>query len=119
MTKPIYDKENIFAKILNGKIPAKKIYEDDSVLAFHDAYPDAPTHILIVPKGEYTSFTDFTTRANNKEIGEFFKRVNQIVAELKIDDFRLVTNNGAKSGQSVFHFHIHILSGKKLGKLGG
>lgn len=114
--KAIYDKQNVFAKILKGEIPCKKVYEDEHVLAFNDIHPDAPTHILVIPKNQYTCFSDFTQNASEEEIGTFFKVVGSITKQLKVDDFRLVTNNGAKSGQSVFHFHMHILSGKPLGK---
>lgn len=109
-----YDNNNIFAKILRGEIPSKKIHEDDTVLAFHDAYPIAETHLLIIPKKPYISYTDFVTKASVEEIGAFFQKVHQIAQTYLGSevDYRVITNNGKNAGQTVFHFHIHILSGK-------
>lgn len=115
----IYDKNNIFAKIIRGEIPASKIYEDDKVLAFHDISKASPLHVLVIPKGEYIDFIDFTSRAQKNEITDFFQRVALIAKDLQADinGFRLITNNGTDAHQTVKHFHIHILAGKKLGPL--
>ncbi|MES2677306.1 MAG: HIT domain-containing protein [Pseudomonadota bacterium] len=114
-----YDSQNIFAKIIRGEIPCDKVYEDNSVLAFHDISKAAPNHILVIPKGEYINFADFTNNAQAEEIVDFFKKVSQIAAVLGLDQsgYRLITNNGADASQTVAHFHIHILGGKKLGGL--
>ena len=115
-----YDKENIFAKIINGEIPCDKIYEDDFVLAFNDIAKAAPTHILVIPKGEYISFSDFVLKAKSNEVSGFFQKVRKIAVEiagLEEDGFRIITNHGKDGSQSVFHFHVHILGGKQLGGL--
>lgn len=114
-----YDKNNIFAKIIRGEIPANKIFEDEKVLAFYDISKAAPTHALVIPKAEYVSFPDFVTRANSAEISYFFKKVNEIAMMLKADEsgFRLISNIGSNAHQTVPHFHVHILAGKKLGPL--
>jgi len=110
-----YDQNNIFAKIIRGEIPSTKIYEDDGILAFEDISKAAPIHILVIPKGEYISFEDFTLKAGSDEVANFFKQVAKIAAEQNLEDgYRLITNNGKNSGQTVFHFHIHILGKKKM-----
>ncbi len=117
MTKK-YDSNNIFAKIIRGEIPCLKVYEDQKILAFHDISKAAPTHILAVPKGEYISFSDFTSKAPDQEIVDFFKKVREITSSLGLEGgYRLITNDGLDASQSVPHFHIHILGGKKLGGL--
>jgi diadenosine tetraphosphate (Ap4A) HIT family hydrolase len=114
-----YDKNNIFAKIIRGEIPATKIYEDEKVLAFLDISKAAPTHLLVVPKAEYIDFMDFTARASADEIANFFTQVNKIAGILNVVDagFRLIANIGSNAHQTVPHFHVHILAGKKLGPL--
>ena len=114
-----YDKNNIFAKIIRGEIPANKVYEDEKILAFHDISKAAPTHVLVIPKGEYIDFIDFTSKASVEEISYFFKKVGEISKLLKADNsgFRLITNNGSDAHQTVAHFHLHVLAGKKLGSL--
>ena len=113
-----YDNTNVFAKILRGEIPTKKIYEDDYAVAFPDIHPDAPTHVLVLPTGDYINYADFTTRASEEQIVGFFKAVRIVAEQLGVaDNFRLITNNGEGAGQSVFHFHVHILAGKKMSKL--
>ena len=115
-----YDNQNIFAKILRGEIPADKVYEDDSVLAFRDAYPAAPVHVLVVPKAEYVSFNDFAINVTPEEISNFFQTIQKIATEeleLAEDGYRLITNHGANASQSVPHFHVHILGGRQLGGL--
>lgn len=114
-----YDQNNIFAKIIRGEIPANKVYEDENILAFHDISKAAPVHILVIPKGEYVSFTDFSSQASNDEIGNFFKQVRKIAEEFSVDQsgYRLITNIGSDASQTVPHFHVHIIGGKKLGGL--
>jgi len=110
-----YDKNNIFAKIIKGQIPSTKIYEDDRILAFEDISKAAPVHILVIPKGEYISFSDFTLKAGANEVNNFFKKIAQIASDQNLDDgYRLITNNGHNAGQTVFHFHFHILGKKKM-----
>lgn len=114
-----YDPNNIFAKILRGEIPCGKVYEDDHVLAFKDINPQAPVHILVIPKGAYVSISDFGTKASAEEIKAFFDAVAKIAAEqgLAEDGFRTITNTGANGGQEVPHFHLHILGGRRLGPM--
>jgi len=114
-----YDKNNIFAKIIRGEIPAKKIYEDENILAFYDISKASPVHVLVIPKGEFIDFIDFITKENPQKITNFFQKVAQISQDLKIVEsgFRLITNNGSDAHQTVKHFHVHILAGKKLGPL--
>ena len=114
-----YDNQNIFAKILRGEIKATKIYEDDKILAFNDISKASPTHILIIPKGEYENYCDFVTNAKSEEIIHFFKKVAELAKQLGVDlnGFRLITNNGNDANQTVKHFHVHLLAGKKLGPL--
>lgn len=109
-----YDENNIFAKILRGEIPCKKIYENEYVLCFEDIAPAAPVHLLVIPKQFYQNYEAFVKNATAEYVSEFFKSVTIITDLLKLSDFRLITNNGSEVGQSVFHFHLHILAGKKL-----
>jgi len=115
----MYDKTNIFAKIIRGEIPAKKVYEDDNVLAFHDISPACPVHILVIPKGEYESFDDFAAQASADDIAYFFKTVQQIANQqnLQHEGYRILSNHGSNAGQTVPHFHLHILAGKKIAGL--
>ena len=108
----IYDKDNIFAQILRGEAEAKIVYEDKNILAFHDKYPIAPTHILVIPKAQYTSFDDFVVEASTEEIGNFFRIVRKIAADLGLEKsgYKIITNHGKSAGQVIFHFHIHIVA---------
>jgi diadenosine tetraphosphate (Ap4A) HIT family hydrolase len=114
-----YNNNNVFAKILRKEIPCTTIYEDENVLCFEDISRAAPVHWLVIPKKNYIDFYDFTSQASSQEVFNFFKSINTIVQKYNLDEkgFRIVTNNGENSGQSVFHFHVHILSGKKMGEL--
>ncbi len=114
-----YDPSNIFAKIIRGEIPANKVYEDEKVLAFHDISKAAPIHVLVIPKGEFLDFSDFTSKASPEEISYFFQKVGHVIKMLEIENsgFRLISNMGKDGLQTVFHFHVHILSGKNLGQL--
>lgn len=117
-TEP-YDENNIFARILRGEIPAKKVYEDEHVLAFHDINPLAPTHILVIPKGSYVSWDDFSANAPDEEITAFIRGVGKIAREngLVADGYRLLANSGINSGQEVPHLHVHIFAGRPLGPM--
>ena len=114
-----YDKNNIFAKIIRQEIPAKIVYNDDYVLAFHDISPAAPVHIIVIPKGKYISFDDFVRDAGVDEIASFFKKVQMIAQEQGADQggYRIITNHGRHASQSVPHFHVHIIGGRALGAL--
>jgi len=114
-----YDDQNIFAKILRGEIPNRTVYEDDHVLAFHDIAPQAPTHILVIPKGAYVSWDDFSTRASATEIAAFVRAVGHIAREAGLvkPGYRLLANTGLDAHQEVPHLHVHIFAGKQLGPL--
>ena len=107
----MYDKNNVFAKIISGEIEAEKLYEDDALIVIKDIKPEAILHILVIPKGDYIDFADFTAKATVDEIAHYFKTVALIAKANGADEYRIVSNKGASSGQSVFHFHTHILSG--------
>jgi diadenosine tetraphosphate (Ap4A) HIT family hydrolase len=114
-----YDDNNIFARILRGEIPATRIYEDDHVLAINDINPQAPTHVLVLPKGKYVSFDDFSANASDAEITALIKATGKIARDLGVADtgYRLLLNHGPHSHQDVPHLHIHILGGRPLGPL--
>lgn len=114
-----YDQNNIFARVLRGEIPCNKVYEDKYTLAFYDIAPQAPTHILAIPKGAYVDIEDFTNNASDAEIAGFMRAVGKIVREqgLEPDGFRLISNTGANGGQEVPHLHFHLVGGKKLGPM--
>ncbi|MBW8309147.1 MAG: histidine triad nucleotide-binding protein [Candidatus Paracaedibacteraceae bacterium] len=112
-----YDVNNIFARILRQEIPCNKVFEDEKVLAFHDVYPKAPIHILIIPKGEYINFHDFHQKADPETITHLYKKVTDIIEQfgLQKPGYRLITNCGLNGGQEVPHYHIHLVGGDKLG----
>ncbi len=114
-----YDPENIFAKILRGEIPCKKVYEDDFSLAFHDINPQAPIHVLVIPKGEYVSMADFTASAPADLVTGFFRAVGKVAEELELVEpgYRILANAGTNAHQEVPHLHIHIFGGKPLGPM--
>jgi len=116
---PPYDESNIFARILRGEIPAKRVYEDEHVLAFHDINPLSPTHILVIPKGPYVSWDDFSERGSDAEIVGFVRTVGQIArqAGLVSEGYRLLANTGGNAGQEVPHLHVHIFAGRPLGPM--
>ena len=115
----MYDKNNIFAKILRKEIPCDKVYEDEFSLFFNDINPQAKIHILGIPKFPCTTFSDFLKSADNENITSFFKSVQFVINDINIEDtgYRLITNSGEDGGQEVPHFHIHILAGEKIGSL--
>jgi|TARA_X000000368_G_C22919122_1_gene662225 histidine triad (HIT) family protein len=118
-----YDKENIFAKIIRGEIPCDKIYEDDYALSFEDIRPQAPSHALIIPKGEYTDVNDFSANASNEEIVGFNRAIAIVADKLGISEqsggngYRLIANAGKDSHQEVPHLHFHLLAGRPLGPM--
>jgi histidine triad (HIT) family protein len=116
---PPYDAQNIFARILRGEIPCKKVYEDAFALAFHDIAPQAPIHVLVIPKGPYCSFADFSTQASDLEIAGFVRAVGKIAKDLGLEapGYRLLANMGEHSGQEVPHFHVHLFGGRPLGRM--
>ena len=118
-----YDKNNIFAKILRGEIPCKKIYEDEYILSFYDINPQKKVHALVVPKGEYTDLDDFSSRASEKEISELIKGISFVAKKLGISlsdngkGYRSLVNIGENGGQEVPHLHFHLFGGEKVGKM--
>ena len=117
-TEP-YDDNNIFARILRGEIPSTKLYEDDFAYAFPDINPLAPTHILVIPKGSYVSWDDFSERASDAEIAGFVRAVGKIARDhgLVAQGYRVLANVGMNSGQEVPHLHAHIFAGRPLGPM--
>jgi len=115
-TQP-YDDQNVFAKILRDEIPSKRVYEDEYALAFHDINPQAPTHILVIPKGPYVSWDDFSAKASEAEIAGFVRAVGHVAREagLVVPGYRLLANAGFDSHQEVPHLHVHIFAGRKMG----
>ena len=117
-----YDKNNIFAKILRGEIPCKKIYEDEYVLAFYDVNPQKKIHALIIPKGKYIDLDDFSQNASSEEIVGFLKGINLVAKKLGISvdtgkGYRALANISEDGGQEVPHFHFHLFGGEKIGKM--
>ena len=114
-----YDDTNIFARILKGEIPCRKVFEDDYALAFHDIAPQAPVHILVIPKGAYVSWDDFSARASEAEIAGFVRAVGKVARDQGLvgDGYRLLANVGPAAGQEVAHLHVHIFGGRPLGPM--
>jgi histidine triad (HIT) family protein len=114
-----YDDDNIFAKILRGDVPCKKVYEDEHALAFHDIYPLAPYHVLVIPKGAYVSWDDFSAKASEAEIAGFVRAVGHVAREAGMVEqgYRLLANIGKRSGQEVAHLHVHVFGGQPLGAM--
>ncbi|MEQ8387234.1 MAG: histidine triad nucleotide-binding protein [Alphaproteobacteria bacterium] len=114
-----YDENNVFAKILRGDLPCDKVFEDEHTLAFHDINPQAPVHVLVIPKGKYVSMADFSARASDPEIAAFIRTVGQVARDLDLEDggYRILANHGEDGGQEVPHLHVHIFAGRKLGPM--
>jgi diadenosine tetraphosphate (Ap4A) HIT family hydrolase len=114
-----YDDANIFARILRGEIPNRTVYEDEWALAFHDINPQAPTHVLVIPKGRYVSFADFSAQASEAEIAGFIRAVGRVARALGLEEpgYRLLANMGEHGGQEVPHFHVHLFGGRPLGRM--
>jgi histidine triad (HIT) family protein len=117
-TQP-YDHDNIFARILRGEIPCAKVYEDEHALAFNDINPQAPVHVLVIPKGPYVSWDDFSERASPEEIAGFVRAVGRVARDkgLVAPGYRLLANVGPNSGQEVPHLHVHLFGGRGLGAM--
>ena len=118
-----YDKNNIFAKILRGEIPCKKIYENEYILSFYDVSPQKKVHALVIPKSEYIDLDDFSSRASDKEISELIKGISFVAKKLGISlsdngkGYRSLVNIGEHGGQEVPHLHFHLFGGEKVGKM--
>ena len=114
-----YDDNNIFARILRGELPCTKAHETDHALAFHDINPQAPTHVLVIPKGKYVSMDDFSSNASAEEIAGLWRAVGETARALGLVEggYRIMANHGAHAHQEVFHLHIHILAGRPLGPM--
>ena len=114
-----YDDRNIFAKILRGEISANKVYEDEWSLAFHDIAPQAPVHILVIPKGAWVSWDDFSAKASEAEIAGFIRAVGHVAREqgLVAPGYRLLANIGGHGHQEVPHLHVHLFGGRQLGAM--
>ena len=114
-----YDDSNVFARILRGEIASKRVYEDEFALAFHDVNPQAPVHILVIPKGAWVSWDDFSERASAEEIAGFVRAVGKVARDqgLVAPGYRLLANVGRNSGQEVPHLHVHIFGGRGLGPM--
>ncbi|MDX6751585.1 histidine triad nucleotide-binding protein [Geminicoccaceae bacterium 1502E] len=114
-----YDPDNIFARILRGELPCKKVYEDEHALAFHDINPQAPLHVLVIPKGAYVSMADFGAKATPEELAGFFRAVAKTAEILGVveNGYRFLGNVGADANQEVPHFHVHIFAGGPLGPM--
>lgn len=114
-----YDPNNIFAKLLRGEIPCKKVYENAHALAFHDIRPQAKVHVLVIPKGAYVSMTDFAGKASAAEIEGFVRAIGETakIAGVTADGYRVLANAGANAHQEVPHLHVHIFGGQGLGRM--
>lgn len=114
-----YDPNNIFAKILRGEIPCFKVYEDEHVLAFNDIRPQTATHVLVIPKGAYVSFDDFSRQASETEITALVRAAGKIARDLGVAEagYRILANTGPNALQEVPHFHLHIFAGQPLGRM--
>jgi histidine triad (HIT) family protein len=114
-----YDPNNVFARIIRGEIPCRKVFEDEHVLAFHDINPQTPVHILVIPKGAYVSLDDFSAQASEAEIAAFVRALGQIARDHGVADsgYRILANHGVHAHQEVPHFHVHIFGGRHLGRM--
>ena len=117
-TQP-YDDQNVFARILRGELPCTKVYEDEWTLAFLDIAPLAPVHILVIPKGPYVSWGDFTAKAGDAEIGGYIRAIGKIARDenLVVEGYRILANVGRNSGPEIPHLHVHIFGGRPLGPM--
>ena len=115
----VYDDNNIFAKIINKNLPTEILIESQHAIAFNDINPQAPIHILIIPKGKYIKYDDFLNKASKVEIYDFFMLINQLVIRYNLEDkgYRLISNAGNNGNQEVPHLHFHLLAGKNLGRM--
>ena len=114
-----YDDNNIFARILRGEIPCRKVHETPHALAFHDINPQAPTHVLVIPKGPYRSWADFSAHASDEDIAGFVRAVGETARLLGLEapGYRLLANAGVHAHQEVPHLHVHIFGGRQMGAM--
>ena len=114
-----YDDQNIFARILRGEIPSRRVYEDEWAVAFHDIAPQAPVHVLVIPRGRYVALTDFVATASEAEIAGFFRAVGRVAQRMGLEQpgYRVLSNMGVHSGQEVPHLHVHLFGGAPLGPM--
>jgi diadenosine tetraphosphate (Ap4A) HIT family hydrolase len=114
-----YDETNIFARILRGEVPCQKVHEDEFALAFHDINPLAPVHMLVIPKGPYVSWDDFSENGSVEEIAGFVRAVGKVARDqqLEVQGYRVLANIGKRAGQEVPHLHVHIFGGQPLGPM--
>jgi len=114
-----YDRNNVFARLVRGELPCTKVHEDEHVLAFRDIAPQAPSHVVLIPKGEYVSAEDFSTKASDAELAAFMRAIGKIAAAegLAEGGFRLIANAGRDGHQEVPHFHMHVVGGRDLGPM--
>ena len=119
-TQP-YDDQNIFAKVLRGELPSKKVFEDEWAFAFHDIAPQAPVHILVIPKSKYVSWDDFSAQASDAEIAGFSRAIGRVAREAGLVEpgYRVLYNVGIHGGQEIPHLHAHIFAGRPLGRMVG
>src|SRR4051795_5797231 len=114
-----YDRNNAFARILRGELPCTKVYEDEHVLAFRDINPQAPIHVVIIPKGEYVSVDDFSANASEAELAAFMRAIGKVAQQEGVvaGGYRILANHGAAAHQEVPHFHLHLFGGRDLGPM--
>ena len=117
-----YDDNNIFAKILRGEIPCKKIYENEFIFSFYDINPQKKIHALVIPKGKYIDLDDFSEKASSEEIVALLKGINLVAKKLGISvdtgkGYRALSNISDHGGQEVPHLHFHLFGGEKVGKM--
>ena len=114
-----YDRNNVFARILRGELPCTRVYEDEHVLAFRDIQPQAPTHVIVIPKGEYVSVDDFAEKASEAELAGFMRAIGRVAhLEGAVEGgYRILANHGAAAHQDVPHFHLHLFGGRELGPM--
>ena len=115
----VYDPQNVFAKILRGEIPSTRVFENDYAIAFHDIAPVAPIHVLVIPRGAYISWADFSAMASDAEIAGFMRAIGQVARDLGLEapGYRLLANMGEHSGQEVPHLHVHLFGGRPMGPM--
>jgi diadenosine tetraphosphate (Ap4A) HIT family hydrolase len=114
-----YDDSNIFARILRGEIPSKRVFENEWAIAFHDINPQAPVHVLVIPRGAYRSWADFSAKASDAEIAGFVRAVGTVARDLGLEEpgYRLLANAGLNAHQEVPHLHVHLFGGRQLGPM--
>lgn len=114
-----YDSNNVFAKILRGEIPCQKVYEDEHVLAFNDISPQAPVHVLVIPKGAYQSINEMAAEGRDEEIAALFRAIGKVAKQTGVDQegYRVISNTGENGHQEVQHLHFHVLGGRPMGPM--